>query len=305
MSAIGARVMRPVMPAEHRELFETLPFLLLGALDSERRPWATVLVGAPGFERTPDAPSLVLGARPLTEGALQLSLEPGAPVGLLRIEASTRRRNRVNGVVGSLGGEALRVEVRQSFGNCPKYIQALELDPVARTTPPPSVLGACLSAEALALIAGADTFFIATASPGAGLPDHAPSEGVDVSHRGGKPGFVRVDEIDGATVLTSPNFSGNYFFNTLGNLALDLRSGLLFIDWQSGDVVVLTGAAEVLWEGPEVQAFAGAQRILRVRVAEGRFLPGAMPLRSTHVELASQLAATGSWGAAGEKGGAR
>jgi hypothetical protein len=303
MSAIGARVMRPAMPPEHRELFEKLPFVLLGALDAERRPWATVLVGEPGFVRTPDATSLVVGARPLTEGALQLALDPGAPVGLLGIEPSTRRRNRVNGVVGALGGEALRVEVHQSFGNCPKYIQAREFEPVTRTASPPSLLGACLSAEARALIARADTFYIATASPGAGLPEQPPSEGVDVSHRGGKPGFVRIDDVDGATELTTPDFTGNYFFNTLGNLAVDPRAGLLFIDWQSGDVVVLTGTAEVLWEGPEVQAFAGAQRILRVRVAEGRSLPGAMPLRSTRVEFASQLAKTGSWDAAGKSGG--
>jgi uncharacterized protein len=295
MSAIGARVMRTAMPDEHRELFEKLPFLLLGALDAERRPWATALVGAPGFVRTPDATSLVVGALPLTEGALRLSLEPGAPVGLLGIQPSTRRRNRVNGVIRALGGDALSVEVRQSFGNCPKYIQARELEVVTATVAAPSVLGARLSAEAIAAIARADTFFIASASPDAGLPQQAPSDGVDVSHRGGKPGFVHVDEVDGAMVLTAPDFSGNYFFNTLGNLALDPRAGLLFIDWQSGDVLTLTGTTEVVWDGPEVRAFAGAQRLLRIRVVEGRWLPGAMPLRATQVEYASQLAATGSW----------
>lgn len=69
-------------------------------------------------------------------------------------------------------------------------------------------------------------------------------------------------------------------------------------------MVALTGTAEVLWDGPEVQAFAGAQRILRVRVAEGRWLPGAMPLRATRVEQASQLAATGSWDGASMPRGA-
>ncbi len=302
MSTIGARVMRPAMPAEHRELFEKLPFVLLGALDAERRPWATILVGKPGFVRTPDATSLVLGSSPLTEGALQLALDPGSPVGLLGIEPSTRRRNRVNGVVAAAGEGTLSIHVRQSFGNCPKYIQARDFEAVTTTASPPSVLGAGLSEQALALIARADTFFIATASAGAALPDQASSEGVDVSHRGGKPGFIRVDADGGSTVLTTPDFTGNYFFNTLGNLAVDPRAGLLFIDWQSGDVLVLTGAAEVSWEGPEVEAFAGAQRILRVRVAEGRWLPGAMPLRSARVEFASQLAATGSWDSPGGAG---
>jgi hypothetical protein len=296
LGAIGARIMRPAMPDQHRELFEKLPFLVLGALDAGRRPWATVLVGEPGFVRTPDATSLVLGARPLTEGALPLALEPGASVGLLGIEPVTRRRNRVNGVVDASDGASLRVRVQQSFGNCPKYIQAREFQVIAREPAAPSVLGASLSPGAIAMIGRADTFFIATAAPGAGLPGQPPSEGVDVSHRGGKPGFVRVDDEGGALVLTTPDFTGNYFFNTLGNLALDPRAGLLFIDWESGDVLALTGTTEVLWDGPEVRAFAGAQRILRVRVVEARWLPGAMPLRATRVEQASQLAATGSWG---------
>ncbi len=302
LGMIGARIMRPAMPDEHRQLFEKLPFVLLGALDAERRPWATVLVGRPGFVRTPDATSLVLGARPLTEGALPLSLEPGAAVGLLGIEPATRRRNRVNGLVEASDGASLRVHVGQSFGNCPKYIQARKFEAIAREPATPSVLAASLSPEARALMGRADTFFIASAAPGAGLPGQPPSEGVDVSHRGGKPGFVRVDDDGGATVLTTPDFTGNYFFNTLGNLALDPRAGLLFIDWQTGDVLALTGATEVLWDGAEVKAFAGAQRILRVRVVEGRWLPGAMPLRSTRVEQASQLAATGSWEASPGRG---
>ena len=279
MNAIGARVIRPAMPDEHRELFEKLPFLLLGALDAERRPWATMLVGEPGFVHTPDATSLVLCAKPLTESALQLTLEPGAPVGLLGIEPATRRRNRVNGVVRSREAETLRVHVSQSFGNCPKYIRPRIFERVERKGAPTSLLGACLSAEALALITRADTFFIASASPGAGLPDQPPNEGVDVSHRGGDPGFVRAAIVDDRAVLTIPDFSGNYFFNTLGNITASPRVGLLFIDWTSGDVLALTGAAEVLWEGPEVLAFAGAERLLRVRVDEGRWLPGAVPLR--------------------------
>nr|WP_231865084.1 pyridoxamine 5'-phosphate oxidase family protein [Sorangium cellulosum] len=54
-------------------------------------------------------------------------------------------------------------------------------------------------------------------------------EGADVSHRGSKPGFVRVTEEDGRTVLTSPDFTGNFGFNTLGNLALNPRAGVLFV----------------------------------------------------------------------------
>ena len=56
-----------------------------------------------------------------------------------------------------------------------------------------------------------------------------------------------------------------------------------------------------LGKGPEVQSFAGAQRVLRLRVAEGRWLPGVMPLRATRVAYAPQLAATGAWSKDQEK----
>ena len=66
--------------------------------------------------------------------------------------------------------------------------------------------------------------------------------GIDVSHRGGKPGFVRVDDGVGGTVLTFPDFRGNFFFNTLGNITAHPKAGLLFVDHETGGVLQLTGA---------------------------------------------------------------
>jgi hypothetical protein len=143
---------------------------------------------------------------------------------------------------------------------------------------------ALLSAHAAALVARADTFFIASAS-----------HGVDLSHRGGKPGFVRLTREDGRTVLTAPDFVGNFMFNTFGNLALNPRAGLLFLDFSTGDVLSLTGEAEVVWEGAELDAFVGAERLLRFRLERGLWLENACPLRWTPPQEAPQLAATGSW----------
>ena len=190
------------------------------------------------------------------------------------------------------------MRVRQSFGNCPQYIQVrmpiFVVDPLTVAAPRPvHVEGALLSDAARALAQHADTFFIATtaeADRGGGV-----REEVDVSHRGGKPGFVRVSEEDGRTVLTSPDFLGNFHFATLGNIALNPRAGLLFIDFASGDLLAVTGKGEVVWDGPEVAAFAGAQRLLRFRVDEGVFIPNAVPMRWSHPEFAPQLARTGSW----------
>jgi predicted pyridoxine 5'-phosphate oxidase superfamily flavin-nucleotide-binding protein len=294
----GRRMIRNFMPEQHRELFENLPYLVAGSLDAEGRPWASILVGRPGFVRAPDAVTLEIDARPGFGDPLAANLAPGAPVGLLGIELETRRRNRANGRIVSLAPR-IAVRVAQSFGNCPQYIQARTpaflAEPESMQAPRPiHAEGPRLSPAAAALILRADTFFIATATPAARESD-APAEGVDVSHRGGNPGFVRVGDEGGATLLTVPDFSGNSSFNTLGNIALEPRAGLLFVDFASGDLLSLTGAAEVVWDGPEVAAFAGALRLLRVRVAAGLRIERAVPFAWSAAEPAPQLARTGSW----------
>jgi len=90
-------------------------------------------------------------------------------------------------------------------------------------------------------IAEADTFFIASRS--AQLDQAESSQGLDVSHRGGLPGFVRVVS---RSELCFPDFSGNLLFNTLGNLAADARAGLLFIDFRSGGMLHIIGRARGL-----------------------------------------------------------
>ena len=294
----GRRMIRDFMPDQHRELFEKLPYVVAGSLDARDRPWASILVGRPGFIRTPDARLLEIAARPLAGDPLAANLARGAPVGLLGIELATRRRNRMNGTVISADAGGFTVYVRQSFGNCPQYIQArtheFAAEPDRALDPRPlHAEGRLLSPAAEALVRGADTFFIASASPDA--RGSGPAEGVDASHRGGKPGFVRIDTVDGRTVLTAPDFSGNNVFNTLGNLAANPRAGLLFVDFAQGDVLSLTGRAEIVWDGPEVEAFAGAQRLFRVHVEEGVRIEGAVPLRWSAPVQAPQLAATGRW----------
>ena len=123
---------------------------------------------------------------------------------------------------------------------------------------------------------------------------------MDVSHRGGRPGFVRVGEdTHGRTVLTLPDFRGNNLFNTLGNIQAHPHAGLLVADPATGDLLQLTGDAQVVWDGPELASFAGAQRLVRIVVAEALWQPDALPLRWSAPEFAPQLAATGAWTEAG------
>jgi predicted pyridoxine 5'-phosphate oxidase superfamily flavin-nucleotide-binding protein len=298
LARIGTKIMRDHMPDQHRELFEKLPFLLVGSLDAQDRPWASLLTGRPGFVTTPDARTMTIAARPAYGDPLNANLALGASLGVLGIQLETRRRNRMNGTVTALGDGAFTLSVGQSFGNCPKYIQARAPrfvgDPASvHTARPVHAEGALLSDRATALIHAADTFFIASAAPQA-RGGHG-ADGVDVSHRGGLPGFVRVTRENGATVLTSPDFLGNFFFNTLGNIAVNPKTGLLFVDFATGDMLTLTGTADVIWDGLELAGFEGAERLLRVRVSEGLLIEKATPLRWSEPEYSPHLAGTGAW----------
>ncbi|EJL86540.1 pyridoxamine 5'-phosphate oxidase-related, FMN binding protein [Polaromonas sp. CF318] len=294
MEEIGPRVIRDFMPDQHREFFEQLPFVIAGTVDTGGQPWASVLAQPPGFIHSPDTRHLTLRAQPLAGDPLQDTLADGAAIGLLGIEPHTRRRNRMNGIVRGVQAEGFAVELSQSFGNCPKYIQAREpvyVERPASTAGPVVHESAQLNDAARRMIEQADTLFIATAYAGdetrAGR-----AGGVDVSHRGGKPGFVRV-EADGT--LTVPDFVGNYFFNTLGNLVVNPRAGLLFIDFDTGDLLYLAVTADIVWDGPEVDAFAGAQRLMRFKVHSMRLVESSLPLRWGEAELSPVLEATGTW----------
>lgn len=295
IEAVGARLIRDHMPDQHRELFGKLPTLLVGSLDAQRRPWASMLAGRPGFITTPDARTLRVGALPRAGDPLAQALALGAPLGLLGLEPATRRRNRMNGSVSALDDAGFAVGVEQSFGNCPQYIQARTPQwHDGADAAPPQTFATVLPAAARALVRGADTLFIASAA--ARARGGGGADGVDVSHRGGRPGFVGVaPDAAGRPVLTIPDFRGNNLFNTLGNVAAYPHAGLLFFDAQRGDLLQLTGRAEVVWDGPALAAFAGAQRLLRVTVEAGVWAEGALPLRWSAPDFAAQLRDTGVW----------
>jgi predicted pyridoxine 5'-phosphate oxidase superfamily flavin-nucleotide-binding protein len=251
MEQIGERVIRDFMPDQHRELFEQLPFVVVGSVDGRGDAWATLLAGEPGFVHAPTSRTLEVDARPALDDPAGEGLRVGEAVGLLGIELPTRRRNRANGIVRAADA-TLRIDVEQSFGNCPKYIhpRRVRLATRAREREQPR-----LDPASRAMIEAADTFFVAS------YADREGHRQVDVSHRGGWPGFVRVAE-DGT--LTVPDFSGNMFFNTLGNIVLNGKAGLVFVDWESGAMLQLSGDAEVILDSPELDTFQGAERLWRL-----------------------------------------
>lgn len=283
METVGPRAVRDFMPDQHRAFYAQLPFIVVGSVDRAGDAWATFLEGRPGFISSPTPTTLDIAARPDPVDPAGPGMSDGAAVGLLGIEMHTRRRNRMNGVL-SKAHPGLRIDVDQSFGNCPRYIQRRDFS-FGRD---PAMPGAGIREERVALdpaarrlIEEADTFFVAS------WAERETGRQVDVSHRGGKAGFVRVD---GDGTLTIPDFNGNLFFSTLGNILLNGKAGLLFVDFSTGDMLQMTGEAQVIFDSPEFAAFQGAERLWTFRAQKIIRRPAGLALRESFREGAGQTA---------------
>ncbi len=267
------KIVRPSLPDEHRAFYAGLPFLVAAARDSHGRPWASILTGPPGFSHSPHERALVVGSRPAEGDALENAFRVGADVGLLGIEFHSRRRSRLNGRVAQSSESGFEIRVDQAFGNCPQYIRERESAEVAPSANPRRATYTSLPEHARQWVENADTFFIASGYRGDG--DH-PAYGMDASHRGGESGFVRmVDE----RTLVFPDYAGNNLFNTIGNLLVDPRAGLLFVDFEQGNLLQLTGRATVDFAPPSSTGEKGARRLVWFEIEAAVELRGVLPLR--------------------------
>ena len=202
--------------------------------------WAALLAGDAGFaSSSADGATLRLGFQDQGRNTPAFAgLRDGGYLGVLFIDLAKRRRIRINGVMAGLSDGGLDVSVAEAFPNCPKYIQSRHVFPAAATAmdTATSAGGTAVTEEIIRWITAADTFFVASGLQ-AGL--------IDVSHRGGNPGFVTVK--DG--ILDIPDYPGNSMFGTLGNFAANPVAGLTFIDFHGSRQLQLTGDVRLQFEG--------------------------------------------------------
>ncbi len=253
------------------KFIEQQPFAVLGSVSPGGATWASLLFGAPGFARAPDDRSIVIdlaraAAHPADPVFANLRADPR--IGTLFIEPGTRRRLRVNGSV-EREGDLMRVAVAEAYPNCPKYIQRRHLrtrvDP-AEARAEREERGTDLDDSARELIRRADTLFVASSNP---------DGGADASHRGGAPGFVEV--VDERTLLI-PDYPGNRMYNTFGNFVVNPRAGVSFLDFETGRLLLTTGAAEIVWKRPgREETTGGTNRFWRFAVDE--WLAYELPVR--------------------------
>ncbi|KFB09315.1 pyridoxamine 5'-phosphate oxidase family protein [Nitratireductor basaltis] len=272
-AAQASRFIRDFMPEQHRAFFAALPFLIIAGADEAGRRWVSLIEMEEGDAASADPRCLFLPKGPGPDDPLGPGFTTGAELGVLGIELATRRRNRVNGRLRQDGG-GFMLEVAQSFGNCPQYIRERELFRVEPTIGPAirARRSRHLTAPQKEWISKSDTFFVGSGLVGT---DGQGTSGFDASHRGGAPGFV---EITGDGKLRFPDYAGNNFFNTIGNLLRDPRIGMLFVDFESGGLLHVTGRAEVLWDGNGSRD-PQARREVVVTIEQVVERPGAISLR--------------------------
>jgi uncharacterized protein len=243
VQAEAARLAPMLAPAQLRgglaAFLADRTFAVLAARDPAGRLWASPLTGATGFLAATSPKTLQVTAA-LPAGDPLHGLPAGQQAGLIAIEFATRRRVRLNGTLTKTSEGRLEVDVEQAFGNCPQYIQQRLLSPDGAgqaADQHKARRDTAFDAADAELIRSADTFFLGTAHPG---------HGTDASHRGGPPGFVRVE----GNQLWWPDYPGNNMFNSFGNLAVNPEAALLFIDFAAGDTLHLSGTASVEWSQP-------------------------------------------------------
>ncbi|WP_435227479.1 pyridoxamine 5'-phosphate oxidase family protein [Streptomyces sp. Tue6028] len=223
----------PALSPGFNQFLATRTFAALTARDRTGTLWISPLTGPPGFIEATTPTTLAVHGRPSPGDPLE-HVQPDQQAALIVIDFAARRRIRINGTLSHTDSGTLRISVDQAYGNCPQYIQQRHMDPQPAGSArhmPTRHDGPLTSAEA-ELVHRADTFLIGTTHP---------TRGNDASHRGGPPGFVRVE----GDRLWWPDYQGNNMFNTMGNLAVDPTAALLFFDFTTGETLHLSGSATV------------------------------------------------------------
>ena len=257
------------IPAVGQDFIEAQPFIIASSVDERGNVWTSLLTGSAGFVQVTGETSLRLTPDNFEQDPLAHNLQVNNKIGLLAIEPATRRRMRINGLAGLAPSGVINVETEQVYSNCPKYIQAREITAQASPAANQTEIwrGSQLTSAQASWLEQADTFFIGT---------YHTEGGADTSHRGGSPGFVKV--VDSGRLLF-PDYSGNKMFQTLGNLAANPQSGLLFLDYERGTVLQLSGQARIIWEPSRLNEFAGAERLIEFDITHVLERTNVLPYR--------------------------
>jgi len=254
-----SKIIRSDIPDVAARFIEQQVMLIIGLQDEKGFVWASVIYGKPGFVKVVDQQTISVSSLPLLSDPLFTGLKAGNTIGILAIEFATRKRMRVNGLITEVHDAGFNVKTREVYSNCPKFIQSRTFSGFKTMKSIEPKISTQLDKDQIEKVRRADTFFIAT---------HHLKHGADASHRGGLPGFVHI--IDSSTLVIK-DYVGNAMFNTLGNLVENSQTGLLFLDFEAGDLLQINGEATIQWKETE--------KLIQFKVKQVRSHIGGFPLK--------------------------
>ncbi len=247
----NGRIISDTIMAGALQFLENQPFVIVSSQHESGDSWTSMISGQEGYIRVVSDRVIEINYSLIHSNRQDLfwELSKRHPfIGMLFIELTTRRRFRLNGRI-TRAADRLTIQVEQAYPNCPKYIQRRQIrlgaSPVYSALP---VAGTVLNEELIEWIGKADTFFVGSSNE---------SGQMDASHRGGDPGFVNVLD---ASTLQIPDYSGNSMYNTLGNFVVNPKASLLFVDFERGRTLQLTGTADIIWQAADAEEATGGTR---------------------------------------------
>ena len=238
------------LPLGVNSFIEEQSFIVASSIAKDGSVWVSNLLAAPGAVSISDQDSVSIDIAKLylhKRDIFSCNVFVGAKIGLLFIDLGTRRRYRINGTISFLETGVLVIGIDQCYGNCPKFIQKRVGVFQSLNHVDSVVKGSILNDVVKNVISSSDTFFVGSSSKVGDL---------DVSHRGGPRGFVKVS----GNKLRIPDYQGNSLYNTLGNIHSNPKAGLLFIDFEAGFFVQLSGQAKLDFENPKDENTTGTGR---------------------------------------------
>lgn len=279
LSAAIVGAIHDEMPHQLVDFYRSLPLIALGTLDAMGRPWVALLcnpeTSAPSRERL-RVHARVNPADPFVAAVAAREPRPFAGVA---IDFMTRRRVKLAGAIdevvkGPLERTlTLELAANEHMGNCPKYITTRRVRPTRRE-PSTQPLGVRLSDVAKALLREASTAFVATRHVDA----DARESDMGLNHRGGPRGFVRYFEDDSGGHLVLPDYSGNRFYQSLGNVETDPVMGLAVPDFKSGALLQVTGRARNVFDDEASLLMPGTSLVTVISIEEAFFTHEALDL---------------------------
>ena len=243
----NGRVIGDTIPVRAIPFLSEQCWLVAASVDDGGAPWASILFGQPGFVSADRQGALVsLDVSQMYADRNDLfrsNIQTDGRAGLLAMDLLHRRRLRVNGRVRNGATGRLVVDVEEAYPNCPKYIRPRQFvgEVVAGSRGAKALVrtSESLHQDHREMVRAADTAFLASVN---GVSEGEFSGRIDVSHRGGAPGFI--DVADGTT-LAIPDYRGNSMFNTLGNVQRNPVVGVTVFDFRTGRTIQVSGRAEV------------------------------------------------------------